>query len=278
MSDVDETGPGEGLTDLHSHLVPGVDDGAPTLVDAMEGLDRMVGRGVTSVATTPHLDASLTRDPVRLRDTLDRMDEAFAELLHAASDRYPGIRLVRAHEVKLDVPDPDLSEPRLRFPGTSVVLVEWPGLQVPPGTVQVLEELRRAGLRPLIAHPERYRLLDAYPGLPAAWREAGAWLQVNHGSVIGRYGQLAERNAARLLAHGWVDVMATDFHGRPGLGLYIQRARGWFDLREAADAWRLLSVVNPARILAGESPFPVPLVRRPETLMGRLRSAFGGPA
>jgi len=273
-----EAGRGEGLTDLHSHLVHGVDDGAPTLEDALEGLDRMVDRGVTSVATTPHLDASLSRDPARLRSALDRMDEAFAELLEAASARHPGVLLVRAHEVKLDVPDPDLSEPRLRFPGTDVILVEWPGLQVPPGTVQVLEELRQAGVRPLIAHPERYRLLEAYPGLPEAWREAGAWLQVNHGSVVGRYGKLAERNAARLLARGWVDVMATDFHGRPGLGLYIERARGWFGVRGAADAWRLLASVNPARILAGEAPLPVPPVRRPETIMGRLRSAFGGPA
>ncbi|CAN5698154.1 tyrosine protein phosphatase [soil metagenome] len=267
-----------GLTDLHSHLVPGVDDGAPTLHDAMEGLDRMVERGVTSVATTPHLDASLSRDPARLQSVLDRMDEAFDVLREAASARHPGIRLVRAHEVKLDVPDPDLSDPRLRFPGTDVVLVEWPGLQVPPGTVRVLEELRQAGIRPLIAHPERYRLLEAYPALPAAWREAGAWLQVNHGSVLGRYGKVAELNAARLLARGCVDVMATDFHGRPGLALYVERARGWFEARGAEDAWRLLAAENPARILAGDAPLPVPPVRRPETLMRRLRSAFGGPA
>jgi len=265
-----------GYVDIHSHLVPGVDDGSPTLEDALEGLDRMVSRGVSRVVTTPHLDASLTRTPGLLQSVLDRMDEAFEALRTAAAARHPSLVLDRAHEVKLDIPDPDLSEPRLRYPGTRVVLVEWPGLQIPPGTARVLEELVEAGVQPLIAHPERYRGLEAHPGLPAAWRQAGAWLLVNHGSLVGRYGKEAERNATRLLALGWVDGMATDFHGRPTLELYLERARSWFELRGAEEAWQLLSSENPSRMASGRAPLEVPPVVSPDGLIRRIRSALGG--
>jgi protein-tyrosine phosphatase len=265
-----------GYVDIHSHLVPGVDDGAPTLEDAMEGLDRMVARGVVRIVTTPHLDASLTRNAGLLASALDRMDAAFELLSASVKARYPALVLERAHEIKLDVPDPDLSDPRLCYPGTQVVLVEWPGLQIPPGTTRVLEELVEAGIQPVIAHPERYRGLATHPGLPAAWRGAGAWLLVNHGSVVGRYGKEAERNAERLLARGWVDGMATDFHGRPSLDLYIERARDWFDLRGAGDVWSMLAAENPSRMASGLPPLEVPPVAAPEGLIGRIRSALGG--
>lgn len=272
--------PARAIVDLHSHLVPGVDDGAPTLEDALEGIARMVERGVTHLVTTPHLDASVARDPARLEEVLARVDGAFAPVVEAARERFPHLRLERAHEIKLDLPDPDLSHPGLRLPGTQVVLVEWPGLQIPPRTTEVLADLVSGGVRPLLAHPERYRRLDAYPELPEAWREAGAWLLVNHGSVVGRYGKEAQRSAHRLLAHGWVDALATDFHGRPHLGLYLERSRQWFEGRNAADAWRFLVEENPARIARGEEPLVVPPVASSGGLSGgvisRLRSAFGG--
>jgi protein-tyrosine phosphatase len=267
---------GPGIVDLHSHLVPGVDDGAPTLEDALEGIDRMVGRGVTHLVTTPHLDASLVRDSSRLAEVLDAVDRAFVPVVEMARERHPALRLERAHEVKLDLPNPDLSEPRLRLPGTDVVLVEWPGLQIPPRTTEALEGIMAGGVRPLLAHPERYRRLEAYPDLPLAWKEAGAWLVVNHGSVVGRYGKEAQRNALHLLARGWVDALATDFHGRPHLSLYLERSRRWFEARGAGDAWRFLVEENPARIARGEAPLSVPPVQGAEGLLSRLRSALGG--
>lgn len=266
-----------GIVDLHSHLVPGVDDGAPTLEDALEGIERMVDRGVVRLVTTPHLDASVATSPARLDHALAPVAEAFARLQQAVLARYPALSLGLAHEVKLDLPDPDLSDPRLRLPGTSVVLVEWPGLQVPPRSAEVLGELSAAGIQPLVAHPERYRRLGARPELPGEWREAGAWLLVNHGSLVGRYGREAEQCAQDLLSRGWVDALATDFHGRPQLSLYIERARSWIERRGGQDLWDLLTRENPGRIADGRAPLPVPPLAVGEPgLLDRIRMAFRG--
>jgi protein-tyrosine phosphatase len=265
-----------GITDLHSHLVPGVDDGSPTLDDALEGVDRLVALGVTTIVTTPHVDASLSLAPDAFEEYVWRVAEGTRELRQALARRVPELRLEQAFEVKLDLPQADLSDLRLRYPGTDRMLVEWPGLQLPPGTTRALEGLVAAGVQPVVAHPERYRGLERRMELAEAWRAAGAILLVNHGSLVGRYGNEARRCAELLLARGWVDALATDFHGRPRLPLYLDAAERWFRERGAEGAWSALAVVNPTRILAGEALEPVPPVTEAGGLMAWARRAFGG--
>jgi protein-tyrosine phosphatase len=269
-------GEGGGLVDLHSHLIPGVDDGARSVADVLEGVGRMVERGVRRIITTPHLDGSLTLEPSALERRLGEVDGAWEEVRAEVARAFPQVEFGRAHEVLLDVPAPDLSDPRLRFPGTSVVLAEWPRLRIPPGTPRVLAGLREAGVRILVAHPERYRGFDRELSLAAAWREEGAWLQMNCGSLVGRYGPLAREQALRLLGRGGVDCLATDFHGRPHLRLYLREAEAHFLGAGAAEAWRLLTQVNPLRLSQGEAPLPVPSVDFSRGVLTRIRSLFGG--
>jgi len=99
----------EGFTDLHSHLVPGVDDGSRTLVDSADGLRRLRDAGVRRIVTTPHLDGSLTRDRGLLEARLHEVDVAWEALHEMASTDFPELEIRRGHEVMLDVPDPDLS-------------------------------------------------------------------------------------------------------------------------------------------------------------------------
>ena len=264
-----------GLVDLHSHLVPNVDDGARTRDDVLEGVQRMVDRGIRKIITTPHLDGSLTLAPKALSRRLDEMDSAWEAIRESVERAHPGLQFLRAHEILLDIPAPDLSDARLHFPATSVVLVEWPRLQIPPGTPRVLTGLREGGLRPLIAHPERYRGFDTELALAGAWREEGAFLQMNYGSLVGRYGPLARRQAFGLLARGAVDCLSSDFHGRPHLRLYIRETEALFSGAGAHEAWRLLTRVNPDRLSRGEAPLPVPAVRFSRGMMGRIRSLFG---
>jgi protein-tyrosine phosphatase len=267
--------PGEALmTDLHSHLVPGVDDGARTLDDAMEGVQRMVDRGIANIVTTPHLLGSLTRDPHALAERLGRMDEAFVELAAAVAARHPGLRLERGHEVMLDVPDPELSDPRLRLAGTSFALVEWPRLQIPPETSSALRKIRDQGIDVVIAHAERYGGYDEPMTLAGRWKDEGAVLQVNYGALLGKYGPEARSRAVQLLERGWADCLATDFHGRPGLRLFVEGAHRVFEELGAEEAWWLLTRTNPDRISRGERPLPVPVVKGERRLLSKLFSLF----
>ncbi len=134
------------LIDLHSHLVPGVDDGARSVEAVLEGVGQMAERGVRTIVTTPHLDASVTHDPGLLEDILGEVDEAFEEARLAVSERYPELGFLRGHEVSLDVPKPDLSDARIRLCGSAAVLVEWPFLRIPPATTWILRALRSQGV------------------------------------------------------------------------------------------------------------------------------------
>ena len=265
---------GKDLVDLHSHLIPGVDDGARTVEDALEGIARMVKVGVGSIVTTPHLDGSVTSDPMAFQARMAEVDAAWTRLSEVVAERFPELRLQRGHEVMLDTPDPVLTDPRVRLGGTDFVLVEWPRLQVPPGSTRAIARIRSADARPIVAHPERYSGMGPEMDLAAEWRLEGALLQVHHGSLVGRYGPRARERALLLLQRGWVDLLSSDFHGRSHLKLHIREAREVLMEWGGEEQWRMLTSVNPARVLDNEFPLPVPPLPLPGGLWTRVRSLF----
>ncbi|HWK90122.1 MAG TPA: CpsB/CapC family capsule biosynthesis tyrosine phosphatase [Longimicrobium sp.] len=255
--------------DLHSHLMPGVDDGAADLDQSRAALERMHANGVRALVTTPHLDASTSASPERLAAALAALDPAWEALRAMAAAEFPDLRLERGVELMLDVPRPVVDDPRLRLAGTRFVLVEFPFLAVPPGGSNVLFEMRAAGWEPVLAHPERYAGVDPTLSGPEEWRRVGARLQVNWGSLLGRYGPGAQAVAWALLERGWADYLSSDHHARGRLGM--ADARALLLERGGEEPLRLLSEENPARLLDGEPPLPVPpLPPRARPLWKRL--------
>ncbi len=264
----------EGLVDLHSHLVPGVDDGARDLPEALEAVGRLRDAGFLRLATTPHLEGSLTRHPQALEARLQEVDQEWGALKARVGEAYPEMEIFRGHEVMLDIPDPDFSDSRIRLAGGAYVLVEWPRLQVPPETPRVLDRIRGEGFRPIIAHPERYHGLDQELDLPGEWRRMGALLQVNFGSLAGRYGEAPRQRAFTFLERGWVDLMATDFHGRSHLSLHVEEARGALEDLGGGEQFSVLARVNPGRVLAGEEIIPLSALTVERGVWSRLKAAL----
>ena len=263
------------IGDFHSHLLPNVDDGSRTVEDALEGVGRMVAAGVSRIITTPHLKASVIAEPDECRVRMDDMDEAWAEVEPAVASAHEGLRFERGFEVMLDIPDPDLSDPRFHLAGTRFVLVEWPRLQIPPGTAGVVERLVQAGLIPIIAHPERYMGVERDLLVVQAWKEAGAFLQGNHGSLVGMYGAAPERVLLRLLEVGMVDYLSSDFHGRPEYKLHIQAGCEVLERMEGIGQLELLTSVNPGRLFEGEDPLAVPPLHIERGLWHKVRGWLG---
>src|SRR3954452_20587922 len=250
------------MIDFHNHLVPAVDDGAADLPQALAGLGALAAQGAVAVVATPHLSGACTLDPAALERALAPIDRGWEALRRAAAGAFPGVRLERGAEVVLDVPAPALPDPRLRLAGTRFVLVEFPWMSVPPGAPRALAELREAGWHPVLAHPQRYA--GAPPSLADAdeWRRAGAAVQVNAGSLLGRYGEGPRRAAWGLLERGWADYLCSDFHAR-GRCATAEAAAALARAGGAPQAQRLTHD-NPARLLAGQPPLPVaPLRPRP---------------
>lgn len=272
-----------GIVDLHSHLIPGVDDGSETVEGALDALRAMADDGVVRLVTTPHLNAHLTRDAEILSERLDEIDVSLGNLRAAMADDATDLpELLRGHEVALDDPQPVFEDPRLRLAQTDFVLVEWAYMKLPVGraTIEVLDRIVAAGWIPVLAHPERYKGVAEHLPLVEAWRKAGALLQVNHGSILGAYGRQVQANARYLLDRGFADVLSSDYHGWAGRPPGVSDVREWFDELDRHDVFEILTRHNPGRLLAGELPSPVPALSteggESAGILERLRRRFLG--
>lgn len=262
------------VADLHSHLVPGVDDGAASVAHVTEGVGRMTAAGIRKIIATPHFDASVVEEPPRFEERMDLIDTAWREGSTAVAEAFPEVDFRRGVEIMLDVPDVELADERLRLAGTQFVLVEWPRMQIPPSTVEVVSRLRTKGVRPIIAHPERYFGMDDDLGLAREWKRVGGYLQVNYGSLVGRYGNRIRNVAFGLLRRGWVDYLATDFHGRPDLELYKDEAHRELEDLGAGEQLHTLTVTNPGRVFIDEEPLPVGPLPSERGFWDRVRDIF----
>jgi tyrosine-protein phosphatase YwqE len=191
----------EGMTDVHTHLLPGVDDGAQRLSDSVEMLGFMRELGVKRIYLTPHIMADL---PGNTPEALRSKYEAFLK------DCPPGLELRLAAEYMLDAGFASLVAKGLLTMSARHVLVETSYFSPPPALIDILYELTLSGFQPLIAHPERYRYMSENDC--RKWKDKGCKLQLNLFSLSGAYGHAAERNARILLKQGLYDHLGSDIH------------------------------------------------------------------
>jgi len=249
------------VIDIHTHLLPGVDDGSPSVDISVDVLGRFAAEGVETVVCTPHLRASQAGEAPHA---------AYAAILETLAAAAPGPpALQRGWEIMLDVPGVDLTTPGLTLGASSAVLVEFPRTGVPARAAEELFRLRMTGLVPVLAHPERY--WGCTTELVRSWRQSGTVIQIDAAALLagGRMGQLA----LALLEEGLADCLASDNHGdRRSLGV----VRDWLGEQGAAEHATLLTEVNPRRVLSDLAMLPVPPVRVGQGLLARLRELVRG--
>jgi protein-tyrosine phosphatase len=246
------------VIDLHSHLLPAVDDGARTVEQAVDTLREMAVNGITELCLTPHLLASRADEGIPAKH-----DEAFKRL-KAAAPKEP--RLHRGAEVMLDRPlgATAAANPGVRLGGSRYILVEFPRMVAGATVSHALAHVVSLGLVPVLAHPERYTSCS----VPAVerWRRAGAYMQVDATTLLSPRGR-GER-ARQLVATGLADILAADNHGDARMLAAGRRLVEEHGGDEQAD---LLTRLNPAAILADQPLRLVePLELRP-SLLDRLR-------
>lgn len=253
------TDPGSArLADLHAHYVPGVDDGAPTLEDALTYLRREHDAGVVRVAATPHLPAAYAALPYRRR-----AEDAFLRLREAAGEELPGLELRLAWEVRLDGTTVDVDDEGLWLGPGGHVLVEYDRLSLPEDPLAPLHPLLGAGLTPVLAHPERYGGAARREGWAELLREAGVRLCLNAGSLVGSHGRIAAGLARELLAAGRADLVASDHHARPARSDGLPAVRARLEDLDRAEAARALLWRNPGAAWDGGTMEPPPAVELP---------------
>lgn len=237
------------MIDLHTHLLPGLDDGAPTLRDTRAMLQRWHALGFEVVVATPHLKRPLDQQ------FLARVELAMAHVRDLADPL--GMTVSRGFEALLtpDLPARLMAGEPVTLAGGRAILVELPFTQWPHYTDQILFEVQSAGFQPILAHPERYDAVQRDWTLALRLAERGVALQVNIGSLTGLYGRRAKRTAENLVRSRSVAVVASDAHsaGRvfDQLGLGLARLR---DLHGGETASMVRD--RPGALLEGRSFIP----------------------
>jgi len=256
------TDAGSRVIDLHSHLLPGIDDGSRSLAQSVGVLRSFAAAGVTDLAVTPHLRASEIGP--RGEIWVARRDHLLAELAGAAP---PGIRLHPGFEIMLDEPLPAFAtgDRRYAVAGSRYYLVEFPFSIVGDLATGILGRLARAGVVPLVAHPERYYLcaLATY----AAWCSAGAVLQVDATTVTRPTGR--GDMARRLVEEGLAAILAADNHGD---GRSLVTGRRFLEERGAPEAAEWLTVTNPRAVLQDRPVALTPRARIKTGIAEKIRT------
>ncbi len=203
-------------TDMHSHLVPGVDDGADTVETSLTMIKGLMELGYKKIITTPHIR------PDYFPNTRETIMTGFEKLKKAVASAGLEIELECAAEyfVDFEFKEKIEKEKLLTFSGNHL-LMEISTFSPPPNLYDSIFQMRIKGYQPIIAHPERYGYykVDEFSKM----KDFGCMLQVNTMSLTGHYGKPTKELALKLLKADLVDLLGTDMH-HPGHLEVLQKA------------------------------------------------------
>ncbi|MDX1625620.1 MAG: CpsB/CapC family capsule biosynthesis tyrosine phosphatase [Wenzhouxiangellaceae bacterium] len=261
------------LTDLHCHLLPGIDDGARDLEQSLAMARIAVDHGIATAVVTPHhLNGVYTNPAEGIRTATERLRTALDEA---------GIplRLLPGNELHLTPETPaalrDGTGLTIADRGRAA-LVELPVHTVPVGAEQLLEQILELGITPVVAHPERNSELRRNPERLAEWVEMGCLGQVTAQSCSGRFGEGPREAAKTMVLAGSIHVVASDAHRDrrriPSLEPAVEPLRRW----AGNDVATLLVRKFPSDLAAGREIDRERLVAAlPNRRRGLMRRLFG---
>ncbi len=207
--------------DMHSHLLPNIDDGVENYEQAVAVVQELAAQGYKKLITTPHIMSDFYRNtPEIILDKLDKLQNIIDTMgldieLEAAAEYYLDEGFVRKLENQ---------EKLLCFGKKRYVLFETSYINSSPYLEHVVFMMQSQGYTPVLAHPERYiYLFDDYEKLPEL-RRRGVHLQLNINSLVGYYSKAAQHIAERLIDDQLISFMGTDCHGIKHLK-YLQNAK-----------------------------------------------------
>lgn len=261
------------FTDIHSHILPGFDDGARDEEEFLAMARRALEGGTGRLAATPHCDLE---DPAsRWRDVRHavRVSQDLLSSRGLHLELVPGLEVrVNSALYRMAREGGDLDLLALGENG-KYVLVDLPLMDLPAPTPDVLFMIQLRGFTPILAHPERNRLLSDRLQVVRDLRERGIEIQVNSGSLSGLYGRRARKAGWELLEGGTARLVASDAHQEEGRGPDLSGTYRLLRRRLGEEAARLLLETNPSLVLEGKSLHDLPETRGRKGRLSRPSSA-----
>lgn len=236
------------MIDMHSHLLPNIDDGAKDMEIALDMLETAINTGTKGIAVTPHVIDG---------EWLPSWDKIVAktETLRRAAKKagldiaiYPGGEVA----MHLDILELIACPGSYCINGGQYLLVELPAAEIPLFTDQFLFTLQTRGIKPIIAHPERHPQTAKNPDILAGWINKGILVQMNGPSLTGRMGERTMHTAELLLLNDMVHCIGSDAHSNRGRSPNLSSAGEKIISMVGQEKANEILIVNPAKIINGQ--------------------------
>ncbi len=250
------------MIDIHSHILPGLDDGSKSLEESVAMLRMAAAAGTTDIVASPHANQDYPFDPLVVERKIGELQAAVGDSpkIHYGCDFHLTLENI---------------EDCLRSPGKysidhrGYLLVEFSDFFIPKTTEELFARMMSAGLHPIVTHPERNQLLQRRIPELAKWVEQGAHLQVTAQSLMGRFGKTAKDCAHQLMSRGLVHFLASDAHDLKWRTTALDEAMKYVEMKFGAAAAVRMFEENPRSALAG-----VPLTSAPLEIKRRKWYVF----
>ena len=241
------------MVDIHTHILPGIDDGARSWEMALHMCQMAIQDGTTHIVASPHANDEYTYDREKYEALLAELAERAGPQLqfslgcdfHFSYDNL--VMLERAPQT-------------FTIGSTQYLLAELSDFSIPPWITTKLQDLVAMGLRPIITHPERNPILQAKPQRIASWVELGCPVQVTANSLTGRWGDKAVKTAKWLLERELVHIIASDCHNIQGRSPILSEARKLLEKNYGDELAAMLTHDNPTAVVENRDLpyFPLP--------------------
>ena len=237
------------MIDLHSHILPELDDGSQSLQESLAMARMAVNSGVTAMAATPHCADSGALEVYEAWNLLRRALKENGIPLKL----FPGMEIYGTEDTLQLLKDGKL----FTLNGSRYPLVEFSFHSDGERETRILHSLCKTGLRPIVAHPERYYYVQYDPEFLNRWHRMGCLMQVNRGSLLGRFGSRIQMLAEELVSRNFAAVVASDAHSPRVRTPWMTDVRDLLAREYSPVCARTLLLQNPIRILKDE---PIPPV------------------
>lgn len=255
------------MVDLHSHILPGLDDGAKTIEDSLAMAEAAIADGITHVVGTPHSSSEYAFDYARVKVARDELQSRLGNRLQLATG-------CDFHLNPENVAALKRSPEQYCINQKDYLLVEFNEFSIPPAMDQLLHHLQLAGLRPIITHPERNGILRAQPERLARWVRVGCYSQVTAGSITGSFGPGAKSDALAWIAQGLVHFVSSDAHNTKSRPLVLRPAFEFMASQFGEEMAQALFVDNPLAAFEGRALPYIPEVADERPAKRRKRFFF----
>lgn len=238
------------MIDIHTHILPGLDDGARDMEDSLSMAALALKSGVHTLVATSHANTGGFFKDYSIDEYLQRL-ETFRKALDEVKlplRVFSGMEIYMTREVPRMIREGRL----LSLNQTGYFLTEFSFGIEQEEMDEMLHDLMELGVTPVIAHPERYRCVHESESGIAKWKNRGCLLQVNRGSIFGRFGSGAKQCVDRLLDQHMVTCIASDAHKPYERTTYMADIKEYMEQEYSFEYSKKLLYDNPKRILEGE--------------------------